>query len=526
MITSDTNSVKKWCDAQGIPNVVTNDESGEGWTKDPSQTKATEFTDQQWSVLENGSADFEYWASNNSWSWSNTINLFDKFKEWIAQKTYSITEKNLVYNGVVSDVADLERGATLKQMGKNFDEGKNLVGSENIIPAGYSSVTDKLVAMITSFPNCEIRLNEKVVKIATVVDQTSESGHRSTITLFSGAIYTAPRVVVSLPLGVLQAGTIAFEPNLSADKVNAIEKLGMGLLDKITLLYSNNFWMNDSNGLGRGTWFTVIDPTAYSVGVEPSKPQREFWNAAKYFNNKPVVTMLVGATTADDCEVQSDTTLVKIADDLFRSLWTDTSTAVVKVYTITRWRADEHARGAHSYLPPGATVQMRRDLCKYLNDGIYWAGEHCSIDYPATVHGAFDSGTSVANSIPRKSSISPTRRPTGRPTSKPSTKLTVNPSSLKPSSLQSSSLRPTTRPTSKPSTKPTAKPKSLKPSTLRPSSLRPSTLKPISTSSMPTPTSSKPTSLMLQQPTSRKPSQRPSLRPTRRPTNFPSSFPT
>ena len=174
---------------------MTNDESGEGWTKDPSQTKATEFTDQQWSVLENGSADVEYWASINLLSWSNTINLFNNFKEWIAQKTYSNRGKKLVYNRVVSDVADLERGATLKQLGKNFDEGKNLVGSENIIPAGYSSVTDKLVAMITAFPNCEIQLNEKVVKITTVVDQTSESGHRSTITLFSGAIYTARGVL-------------------------------------------------------------------------------------------------------------------------------------------------------------------------------------------------------------------------------------------------------------------------------------------------------------------------------------------
>ncbi len=49
--------------------------------------------------------------------------------------------------------------------------------------------------------------------------------------------------------------------------------------------------------------------------------------------------MLVGTTTADDCEMQSDTTLVKIADDLFRSLWTDTSTAVVTGYTVESRRA-------------------------------------------------------------------------------------------------------------------------------------------------------------------------------------------
>ena len=478
------NSVKKWCDANGIANIVTDDSSGEGWTKKPTDTKAVEFLDSDWTVLENGSTNFENWAVNNAASWLDTVNLFDKFKTWIAASTYTtIRHKNMVYRGVVENLADLERGATLKELGRNFDEGKNLVGTENIIKEGYSKVTDKLVTMITAFPNCQIKLNEKVTKIKTVVD--ASAGYVSTVTT-NGGTHLAPRIVVTLPLGVLKANTIVFDPALPTDKTNAIAKLGVGLLNKISILYSKNFWTNDVNELGPAMWFTVLDPTALNltIGAEPPKPQREFWNAAKYFS-KPVVTMLYGATTADDYEKLTDAEVVKIADDLFRSLWTGTSDAVIKGYNISRWRADEHAKGSYSYLPPGASVQNRNDLCKYLNNGIYWAGEHCSVDYPATVHGAFDSGTSAVSAIP----VKPT---TSTPTSSKPTSLkptSLKPTSLKPTSSKPASLKPT-------SSKPTSsKPTSLKPTSSKPSSSKPSSSKP--TSSKPTlskPTSSKPTS--------------------------------
>jgi monoamine oxidase len=49
-------------------------------------------------------------------------------------------------------------------------------------------------------------------------------------------MYSAPRVIVSVPLGVIQYGNIAFEPKLPDFKVTAIAQLGMGLLNKITLL--------------------------------------------------------------------------------------------------------------------------------------------------------------------------------------------------------------------------------------------------------------------------------------------------
>jgi len=100
-----------------------------------------------------------------------------------------------------------------------------------------------------------------------------------------------------------------------------------------------------------------------------------------------MVIMLHGATTADEYETLSDTELVDIADNLFRSLWTtNNGDVIVTDYVITRWRNDEHALGAYSYLSVNANVGLRTALCEHLGDGIYWVGEHCSIDYPATVH--------------------------------------------------------------------------------------------------------------------------------------------
>jgi hypothetical protein len=376
---------------------VTDDNSGEMWTKGPANFKTVEAT-HLWNVLEDGVNDFMAWVNENSWSWSDADTLFDKFKIWLADTVgdfATLEDKNAIYAGLAQQVADMERGATMARLGKNFDEGKAMVGAENVLPNGYSDVPDTLADMIREFPNCKIRLNKKVIKIVTW-GKRDEGTIMSNDMVNGGASYSAPRIIVSVPLGVLKHGTIAFDPELSADKATAIAKLGMGLLDKVTLLYSENFWRDDANELGESTWFEVVDPTADPVGEEPHKPQREFFNAARYLDNKPVVTMLYGADTADEYEMLSDDELVNITDSLFRSLWTGESDAVVSSSLITRWRADEHARGSYSYLPPGANVGMRITLCAHLGDGIFWAGEHCSVDWPATVNGAFESGAQAS----------------------------------------------------------------------------------------------------------------------------------
>lgn len=60
-----------------------------------------------------------------------------------------------------------------------------------------------------------------------------------------------------MPLGVLKAGYITFQPKLPQDKKEAIESLGSGVLDKLIIRFSKVFWNPESD------WFNFISETPY-----------------------------------------------------------------------------------------------------------------------------------------------------------------------------------------------------------------------------------------------------------------------
>jgi len=120
--TSGTNSVREWCDAQGIAHIETDNESGEMWTKGPTDVKAVEASDRLWNVLESGVEEFMEWVWENSWRWSDADTLFEKFKIWLANEygnDITLEEKNAIYVGLALEVADIERGATMAHLGSH-----------------------------------------------------------------------------------------------------------------------------------------------------------------------------------------------------------------------------------------------------------------------------------------------------------------------------------------------------------------------------------------------------------------------
>ena len=54
--------------------------------------------------------------------------------------------------------------------------------------------------------------------------------------------FRADAVICTLPLGVLKAQTVRFDPPLPARKTGAIQRLGFGLLNKVALLFPYAFW--------------------------------------------------------------------------------------------------------------------------------------------------------------------------------------------------------------------------------------------------------------------------------------------
>jgi hypothetical protein len=66
---------------------------------------------------------------------------------------------------------------------------------------------------------------------------------------------------------------------------------------------------------------------------------------------------------------------------------------------ITRWRQDPFAFGSYSSLRPGSSPADREALGASVDGRMFFAGEACSLDYPATVHGALLSGRDTADAV-------------------------------------------------------------------------------------------------------------------------------
>ncbi|WP_165798777.1 flavin monoamine oxidase family protein [Shimia abyssi] len=118
-------------------------------------------------------------------------------------------------------------------------------GKEVIFPDGYSDVFRSLS------DNYTVKLSQKLNSV-----HYDDNG----VSLSVGdAEVRFEAVVVTVPLGVLKRGEIQFEPALPASKTDAISRLGMGVLDKLYLMYEAPFWDRDvtwlvtpENGLARG----------------------------------------------------------------------------------------------------------------------------------------------------------------------------------------------------------------------------------------------------------------------------------
>jgi lysine-specific histone demethylase 1 len=89
-----------------------------------------------------------------------------------------------------------------------------------------------------------------------------------------GQVFEGDAVLCTVPLGVLKQKTIAFEPELPPRKLDAIRRLGFGLLNKVAMLFPRAFWGPDVDTFGhlaessdrRGEFFLFYSYAAVSGG--------------------------------------------------------------------------------------------------------------------------------------------------------------------------------------------------------------------------------------------------------------------
>jgi monoamine oxidase len=249
-----------------------------------------------------------------------------------------------------------------------LDESQEFTGENRCFPAGYAGIIDGLAAGL------DIRLNTAVREI----DYTKPIVAIST----SAGTFKAERVIVTVPLGVLKKGTIRFTPELPQAKQTAIDRIGMGLLNKVALRFERPFWPK------RHVLAFLSDRADQWPDIFNLEPTCGY----------PVLVGLKSGQAAHDDERRSDKELVSALMQQLRSAFGD-KTSEPTGWHVTRWASDPLAGGSYSYFRVGAKPKDYDALAAPVNDRLFFAGEATNKAHPATVHGAYLSGMREAERI-------------------------------------------------------------------------------------------------------------------------------
>lgn len=272
-------------------------------------------------------------------------------------------------------IADVEHelGAELGSIAADapLGDGQQLLGGDALVPGGLHQLVLHLAQGL------EIRLGQAVHQI-----QNSPQGVR--VTTASGAAYRARRLCCTVPLGVLKAGSIRFDPPLPPAKAQAIGRLGMGLLDKIVLLFPERFW--DATG-----WIRNDSPQA---GLWPE------WVDLTPLIGRPALLGFNAADTARRMAQLGDDAIVSSALDQLRRCYPQAAIPPPSDVLITRWGEDPFSLGSYSFPAVGSTPALRQELGRRW-DALVFAGEATSTAFPATLQGAYLSGRQAAQSLLR-----------------------------------------------------------------------------------------------------------------------------
>lgn len=293
--------------------------------------------------------------------------------------TYGIDESHPYWHFYEAWIG-AEFGTSIKRIGMNSIAISELLwktGSKDfLLDTGYRDLLDTLFfGPVLS----DIQYNKVVTGIDTGGDQVS-------VQCEDGSVFTADKVIVTVPLTILKQNSITFEPPLPALKTSAIEIIGMDAGMKIFLKFSENFWGDDVQDITIDGYSTFI----WAPGM------------GKTGATDHVLVCFVMGERAEYLS-SLDAGAIDVVMSELDSLFDGAASPLLLDHFIQDWATEPFIGGAYSYPSPGTYMSesesARIDLAAPVDCKLFFAGEATSLQHPATVHGALESGARVAEEV-------------------------------------------------------------------------------------------------------------------------------
>lgn len=273
------------------------------------------------------------------------------------------------FNLLLSSIEQYE-GADLSELSLNsYGTCEDLGGGDKYVMEGYGNLIKEYSKGL------KISFGEIVKKVEMNKDEIK-------VTCENGKEYTGDYCICTASLGVLKSGKIEFSPKLK-EKEKIIEKLGMGLMNKIILKFKKPFWNNGTN---------VI---LYS-GQEKGE-FRFILNLNCYIENSNILVCFLTCEFAKKMEKLKDEEILELFTSKLKSIYGKSYTDPIS-HHITRWGSNPFTLGSYSFMKTGCTIDDFVEMGKPIENRLFFAGEHTT-EYYSHLHSAFISGERCAKTI-------------------------------------------------------------------------------------------------------------------------------
>lgn len=259
-------------------------------------------------------------------------------------------------------------GAWIADLDAHGLDDDQVDGDEVVFPDGYDAVATTVLA-----DGLDIRLGTVATEVA-----WAPTGVRVT----AGETYIGRRLVVTVPVGVLQAGALTFDPPLPDPVAGALAGLRMNAFEKVFLTFPERFWEEGLYAVRRQgpaadwwhSWYDVTppggNPTLLTFAAGPCARAIRGWSDAEVGASVLAALREIYPATPAPAQVQ-----------------------------VTSWQDDPYARGSYAYMTVGSRCEDHDLLATPLDGVLHLAGEATWSQDPATVTAAFRSGHRAAETI-------------------------------------------------------------------------------------------------------------------------------
>ena len=259
-------------------------------------------------------------------------------------------------------------------------------GYKDLLDVFQQEIKNSNITIQTETVVQQVHWNAGSVKVK-VRDQKSES------------TLEARRVLITLPLSLLKApvgqpGVVQFEPELPRQKKDALSRLEMGKVIRVTLRFRERFWDSIKPARARSS----LSNLSFLFGQDDWFPT--WWTASPA--KSPIITGWAPFHCAERLSGKSDSFVLQRSLQTLSTLLRVSPSELEKILAgghVHDWQTDPFSLGAYSYGKVGAS-EAQHALTEPIQDTLYFAGEATdTTGNNGTVHGAIASGYRAAKQI-------------------------------------------------------------------------------------------------------------------------------